>query len=240
MIGGQSVTTGIISAKDRQLEQIDNDSKLIQTDASINPGNSGGALINMDGELIGINVAKSSGAAIEGMGYAIPINVAGEVIETMSKRKDREEVKEEEQGQLGIVAKSIDSQTAKGYGMPEGIYVFSINDDSESKKSELREKDIIVSFDEQSVKTLSDLQELLKYTKAGQEVSITVKRLEDGEYKDKTFKVKLSKKTVTDKKEETKQSEQNVKPNEQGQEYYDPFSDFEDFADIFRNFGFGW
>lgn len=234
---GQSVTSGIISAKDRQLEQIDNDSKLIQIDASINPGNSGGALINMNGELIGINVAKSSGTAIEGMGYAIPINVAGEVIETMSKRKDREEVKEEERGQLGIQAKNIDSQTAKSYGMPEGIYVYKINDDSEAKKSELREKDIIVSFDEQKIKTMSELQELLKYTKAGQEVDITVKRIEDGVYVDKTFKVKLSKKTVTDKKEENIQPEQSVNPNEQGQEYYDPFEDFED---IFRNFGFGW
>mgnify|MGYP002622036578 FL=1 len=112
---GQSVTTGIISAKDREIDELDNDSKLIQTDAAINPGNSGGALINLKGELIGINVAKSSGNAIEGMGYAIPINVAGEVIETMSKRKDREQIPESEQGQLGINVRNIDAQNGDGY-----------------------------------------------------------------------------------------------------------------------------
>ena len=235
---GQSVTYGIISAKDREIDEIGNSSKLIQTDAAINPGNSGGALLNLRGELIGINVAKSSGNAIEGMGYAIPINVAADVIETMSKRRDRETIPEAEQGQLGITARNIDAQTAESLDMPEGIYVFKISDDSPAKNSELKEKDIIISFDDQTVKTVSELQELLRYTRAGQEVSIKVKRLDGGSYIEKEFKVKLAKKTVTEtKKTEENQQNQNNQQNNNGN-YYDPF---EDFDDIFRNFGrFGW
>ena len=240
---GQSVTYGIISAKDREIDEIGNSSKLIQTDAAINPGNSGGALLNMRGELIGINVAKSSGNAIEGMGYAIPINVAADVIETMSKRRDRESIPEEEQGQLGITARNIDAQTAESLDMPEGIYVFKISDDSPVKNSDLKEKDIIISFDDQAVKTVSELQELLRYTRAGQEVSIKVKRLDGGSYVEKEFKVKLAKKTVSDTKKEaeTQQSQNNNQRNDgsgNNGNYYDPF---EDFDDIFRNFGrFGW
>ncbi len=235
---GQSVTSGIISAKDREIDEIGNSSKLIQTDAAINPGNSGGALLNLKGELIGINVAKSSGNAIEGMGYAIPINVAADVIETMSKRRDRESIPEAEQGQLGITARNIDSQTAESLDMPEGIYVFKINDDSPVKNSDLKEKDIIISFDDQSVKTVSELQELLRYTRAGQEVSIKVKRLDGGSYVEKEFKVKLAKKTITESKQksETQPSQENSQNNNGNN--YDPF---EDFDDIFRNFGnFRW
>ena len=235
---GQSVTSGIISAKDREIDEIGNSSKLIQTDAAINPGNSGGALLNLKGELIGINVAKSSGNAIEGMGYAIPINVAADVIETMSKRRDRESIPEEEQGQLGITARNIDSQTAESLDIPEGIYVFKINDDSPVKNSDLKEKDIIISFDDQSVKTVSELQELLRYTRAGQEVSIKVKRLDGGSYVEKEFKVKLAKKTITESKQksETQPSQENSQNNNGNN--YDPF---EDFDDIFRNFGnFRW
>ena len=241
---GQSVTTGIISAKDREINDLNNSSKLIQTDAAINPGNSGGALINLRGELIGINVAKSSGNAIEGMGYAIPINVAGEVIETMSKRRDREEIPEEEQGQLGINARNIDSQTAKSLDMPEGIYVYKIMDDSPVKNSELKEKDIIISFDDQNVKTVSELQELLRYTRAGQEVSIKVERLEGGTYVEKEFKVTLAKKTITeDKNAQSKEATPNG-GNDQGNnggQQIDPFNDFDDFFRGFGNFGsFGW
>ncbi len=231
---GQSVTTGIISAKDREIDELDNDSKLIQTDAAINPGNSGGALINLKGELIGINVAKSSGNAIEGMGYAIPINVAGEVIETMSKRKDREQIPESEQGQLGINVRNIDAQTAFSLDMPEGIYVYKIMDDSPVKNSELKEKDIIVAFDDQSVKTVSELQELLRYTRAGEEVTIKVNRLDGGTYVEKEFKVTLGKKTVT----ETSETEE-TSSNQNGDGYYqyDPFEEFDDFFKGFGNFG---
>ena len=187
------------------------------------------------------------------MGYAIPINVAKEVIETMSKRKDRESIPEEEQGQLGITARNIDSQTAESLGMPEGIYVFKINDDAPAKNSELKEKDIIISFDDQPVKTVSELQELLRYTRAGQEVPIKVKRLsgsgEDVQYVEKEFKVKLAKKSINAKQQQNSQQQQNnQQPNsQQGNEqqpsegyYYDPFN-FNDMDELFRNFGkWGW
>lgn len=249
---GQSVTSGIISAKDREIDGIENSEKLIQIDAAINPGNSGGALINMKGELIGINVAKSAGNAIEGVGYAIPVNVARDVIETLSKRKDREEIPEKEQGQLGITAKNIDAQTAESLDMPEGIYVYKITDDSPAKNSELKEKDIIVAFDEQNIKTVAELQELLRYTRAGQEVDIKVKRLDGGSYIEKSFKIKLGKKKIDENAEKTENnqqqqqkrgndsgnSQQPQQPQQGGQYYYDPFADFDD---IFRNFGaFGW
>lgn len=244
---GQSVTYGIISAKDREIEEIGNTSKLIQTDAAINPGNSGGALINMRGELIGINVAKSAGNAIEGMGYAIPINVAKDVIETMSKRKDRESIPEEEQGQLGITARTVDAQISEVMDMPEGVLVYKINEDAPAAKSELKPKDIIVSFDDQPVKTIVELQELLRYTRAGQEVSLKVKRLTDGEYVDKEFTVKLAKKSIHNNQQENqqqnnqqnKQNQNNNNSNENQQQkqpnngyYYDPF----DIDDIFGNF----
>ena len=239
---GQSVTTGIVSAKDREIDELGNSSKLIQTDAAINPGNSGGALINLKGELIGINVAKSSGNAIEGMGYAIPINVAGEVIETMSKRSDREEIPENEQGYLGINARNIDSQTAESLDMPEGIYVYKIMEDSALRGSELKEKDIIVSFDDQSVKTVSELQELLRYTHAGSEVSMKVERLEGGSYVEKEFKVTLGNRPVSDDNSsknndnEKSQNSSRYDDNNNGN-YYDPFDGFDDFFGGFRRYG---
>ena len=233
---GQSVTFGIISAKDREIEELGNSSKLIQIDAAINPGNSGGALINTRGELIGINTAKSSGDAIEGMGYAIPINAAADVIETMSKKKDRETVPEEEQGRIGIETRNISAQTARELDMPEGISVIKINDDSPAKNSELREKDIIVAFDDQNVKTISELQELLSYTRAGQEVSIKVKRLEDGRYVDKEFKITLGKNKVDTKaqKQETEKKQENPQDRGNNGRFYDPFDDYDDF---FRSWG---
>ena len=240
---GQSVTTGIVSAKDREIDELGNSSKLIQTDAAINPGNSGGALINLKGELIGINVAKSSGNAIEGMGYAIPINVAGEVIETMSKRSDREEIPESEQGYLGINARNIDAQTAESLDMPEGIYVYKIMDDSALKGSELKEKDIIVSFDDQSVKTVSELQELLRYTHAGSEVSMKVQRLDGGVYVEKEFKVTLGNRPVSDNNSSNNAESSNQSQYNNGGDggnnnnYYDPFDGFDDFFGGFRRYG---
>ena len=244
---GQSVTYGIISAKDRVIKEIGNTSKLIQTDAAINPGNSGGALINLKGELIGINVAKSAGATIEGMGYAIPINVAAEVIETLKYKKDREYIPEEEQGQLGIIARDVDSNTAGSYDIPEGVFVYKIAEDSQARNSELREKDVIISFDNQSVKTISDLQELLKYTRAGQEVEITVMspvmNSNERSYVKKTFKVKLGKKNLSNNNAQSNNTQNNANQNRQEQNnqmpndgyyYYDPF--FDDFESLFPFF----
>ena len=234
---GQSVTAGIISAKDREIEDIDNSSKLIQTDAAINPGNSGGALLNAKGELIGINVAKTSGNAVEGMGYAIPVNTATAVIDTLSNKKARETIKEEDQGYLGITARNIDQQIAESLDMPEGIYVYKISENSAAAKSDLKEKDIIISFDDQNVKTLSELQNLLKYTHAGDTVSMKVKRIEGGVYVEKTFDIVLGKREASEKETQAEPKQEETAENNQGSQegYYDPFSDFDD---IFRNFGF--
>ena len=237
---GQSVTTGIVSAKNREIEGIDNSTKLIQTDAAINPGNSGGALLNMHGELIGINVAKNSGNAVEGMGYAIPVNDATVVIDTLSNRKARESIPEEEQGYLGITARNIDSQIKESLDMPEGIYVYGIQKDSAAANSELKEKDIIISFDDQTVKTLSQLQELLRYTHAGDEVKMKVMRLgSQGSYEEKEFTIKLGKRPKEEKQEAPQQQQQQQgQGNYGGGYYYDPFSQFEEF---FGNRGFfGW
>ena len=241
---GQSVTTGVVSAKDRIVGDINNTEKLIQTDAAINPGNSGGALLDMKGDLIGINVAKSSGTAIEGMGYAIPVNTAKNVIETLSTKSNRETIPVEEQGYLGITAKNIDSQTAESFDMPEGIYVYSISEGSAAAKSEIKEKDIIVAFDDQNVKTLSELQELLRYTRKGQEVNIKIKRLNGGVYEEKEFKITLGARPAEDKNnEKTEESAASNNGQNGGQGggnnggYYDPFSEFRDFFPGFGGYG---
>lgn len=237
---GQSVTTGIVSAKDRIIDGINDTQPLIQTDAAINPGNSGGALLNMRGELIGINVAKTSGNAIEGMGYAIPINSAKEVVDTMSSKKPRESIPENEQGYLGIIARNIDAQTAQSFDMPEGIFVYEIAEGGPAEKSELKSKDIIVAFDDQNIKTLSELQDLLKYTRAGDVVNIKVKRIESGSYVDKEFKFTLGKRSDAPVSTKSNATKENKSQNNNGN--YGNYNDF-GFEDFFRQFGgngFGW
>ena len=237
---GQSVTTGIVSAKDRIVDGINDTQPLIQTDAAINPGNSGGALLNMRGELIGINVAKTAGNAIEGMGYAIPINSAKEVVDTMSTKKPRETIPEDEQGYLGIIARNIDSQTAQSFDMPEGIFVYEIAEGGPAEKSELKAKDIIVTFDDQNIKTLSELQDLLKYTRAGDVINIKVKRIESGSYVDKEFKFTLGKRSKDN--VSTKSNAKKANQNSGNNGNYGSFDDF-GFEDFFRQFGgngFGW
>ena len=192
---GQSVTTGIISAKDRDI-QTENGSEtgLLQTDAAINPGNSGGALLNMQGELIGINVAKYSDTTVEGMGYSIPAKKAQEIVETLSKRDTREKVKDDERGYIGIQGKTVDSSIAEAYNMPQGIYVYKILKGDGIDNSALQEKDIITKFDGQGVRSLEDLVSLISGYKAGEKVEVTVKRLSaKGQYEEKTVEVTLGK-----------------------------------------------
>ena len=192
---GQSVTTGIISAKDRDI-QTENGSEtgLLQTDAAINPGNSGGALLNMQGELIGINVAKYSDTTVEGMGYSIPAKKVQEIVETLSKRDTREKVKDDERGYIGIQGKTVDSSIAEAYNMPQGIYIYKILEGEGIDNSALQEKDIITKFDGQGVRSLEDLVSLISGYKAGEKVEVTVKRLSaKGQYEEKTVEVTLGK-----------------------------------------------
>ena len=192
---GQSVTTGIISAKDRDI-QTENGSEtgLLQTDAAINPGNSGGALLNMQGELIGINVAKYSDTTVEGMGYSIPAKKVQEIVETLSKRDTREKVKDDERGYIGIQGKTVDSSIAEAYNMPQGIYVYKILKGDGIDNSALQEKDIITKFDGQGVRSLEDLVSLISGYKAGEKVEVTVKRRSaKRQYEEKTVEVTLGK-----------------------------------------------
>ena len=144
---GQSVTTGIVSALDRNLDMEGFDSKLIQTDAAINPGNSGGALLNANGELIGINTAKVNANAVEGMGYAIPISDATSVIENLMNRETRTKVDESEQGFLGIEGYDVTSEKAEMYSIPTGVFVRSVEDGSAADKAGITAECIITKFD---------------------------------------------------------------------------------------------
>ena len=192
---GQSVTTGIISAKNRDVQTKDGVSKgLIQTDAAINPGNSGGALLNMKGELIGINVAKYSDTDVEGMGYSIPSSAAETILSSLSTLTTRDKVPEAEQGVLGIQVKDIDAQTAESFAMPKGIYIFKVLDDTGADNSQIQERDIITKLDGQGVYTTANLKALLSKYRAGEEVKLTLMRQDGtGKYNEVEATVTLGK-----------------------------------------------
>ena len=192
---GQSVTTGIISAKNRDVQTKDGVSKgLIQTDAAINPGNSGGALLNMKGELIGINVAKYADTDVEGMGYSIPSSAAETILSSLSTLTTRDKVPEAEQGVLGIQVKDIDAQTAESFAMPKGIYIFKVLDDTGADNSQIQERDIITKLDGQGVYTTANLKALLSKYRAGEEVKLTFMRQDGtGKYNEVEATVTLGK-----------------------------------------------
>ena len=171
---------------------VDNVKKnVIQTDAAINPGNSGGALLNAQGEVIGINEAKYASAQVEGVGYAIPISNVKSIIDDLKTRTTKVEVAEAEQGYLGIQIQNIDSSMAQLYGMPEGVYVYKITENSAASESDLHEKDIITKLDGETVRTNADLSNLLTYYKAGTTVTLTVQSLQDGAYVERQVQVTL-------------------------------------------------
>ena len=189
---GQSVTVGYVSALNREVHAEDDTTRhLLQTDAAINPGNSGGALLNMNGEVIGINAAKYSSTEVEGMGYAIPVSQAQDIINELMNKKTRVAVDERKQGYLGIQGQNIDETAAAMYGMPRGIYVYKITEDSAASRSTLREKDIITKFDGQTVRTMEDLKEMLTYYEGGDTVNLTVQSLENGQYMERTVEITL-------------------------------------------------
>ena len=192
---GQSVTSGIISAKNRDVQTKEGVSKgLIQTDAAINPGNSGGALLNMQGELIGINVAKYADTDVEGMGYSIPSSAAEGILSSLSNLTTRDKVPEGEQGVLGVQVKDIDAQTAESFAMPKGIYIFKVLEDTGAENSAIQERDIITKLDGQGVYTTADLKSLLSKYRAGEEVRLTLMRQDgSGKYNEMEVKVVLGK-----------------------------------------------
>ena len=189
---GQSVTTGIVSATGRTIDGFDGE--YIQTDAAINPGNSGGALLNANGEVIGINSAKINSSAVEGMGFAIPISDASDVIQNLMNKETRSKVSDEERGYLGIKGYVVSEEGAQMYNMPTGVYVKKVMSGGGAEKAGLTKGSIITGFEGSSISGMSSLQEQLQYYKAGEEVTLTVQIPDkNGEYTEKDIKVTLGK-----------------------------------------------
>ena len=189
---GQSVTTGIVSALNRPVTIDGVTNTLIQTDAAINPGNSGGALLNMSGQLVGINSAKYSDTTVEGMGYAIPVDDVTDIIESLMNRTARtQKAPEGQQGFLGITGQDVTSEISEAYGMPKGVYITSVEEGSAAEKAGLQKGDIITKFDGTSVSSLSGLQELISYYSSGETVEITYSAVSDGQYTEQTAEVTL-------------------------------------------------
>ena len=192
---GQSVTTGVISALNRNI-QLSNgsDGTFIQTDAAINPGNSGGALLNMKGEVIGINSNKIGGSAVEGMGYAIPISSASPIIAELMLKETKNKVAEEERGYLGISGISVTQEVAEAYGMPEGVYISQVYDNTAAAAAGLRKGDIIVEFDGDKISSMDALQRELEFYAKGDTVKVTVMTPGVGGYESRTVDLTLGNK----------------------------------------------
>jgi len=191
---GQSVTSGIVSATKRTLEGFEGE--LIQTDAAINPGNSGGALLNANGEVIGVNTVKIAVNEVEGIGYAIPISDVSDMITELMNRETRTKVAEGEQGYLGIEGEDVTSSSAQMYGMPVGVYIYRLEKNGAADRAGLSKGSIITALGGTSVNDMESLKEQLQYYRAGETVEVTVQiPSESGEYKEKTVEVTLGRKS---------------------------------------------
>lgn len=189
---GQSVTNGIVSAKDREIEMEGFDSKLIQTNAAINPGNSGGALLNAKGEVIGINTAKVATDAVEGMGYAIPISDAGDIINNLMNQETKTKVAEKDRGYIGISGVDVTSDSAKMYNMPTGVYISEVQKGGGADEAGLTKGMVITGINGSSVDGMTALQEQLQYYEKGETVTLTVQTpTKEGEYEESQVEVTL-------------------------------------------------
>ena len=198
---GQSTTTGIISALHREANLTNGNHELIQTDAAINPGNSGGALLNMKGELIGINEAKagqvlSNGTIVEGMGYAIPISTVKPIINDLMNKETKTKASKNNQSYLGIGGVDVTDEVSSTYDIPEGIYVAQVDAGSAAEKAGLVRGDVIIKFDGQSVGSMEDLKKLMEYYEAGTTVELTIKTQSEGGYDEKEISVTLDRRPV--------------------------------------------
>lgn len=198
---GQSVTSGYVSALNRDLSLTDesgntiNSTGLIQTDAAINPGNSGGALLSMNGELIGINEAKSgttsSGTTVDNIGFAIPINKAQESLQNLMNQETREKVSEDQASYIGIQGASVSSDEQEKFSIPAGVVVASVVEDGPAAQAGIQEGDIITELDGRSVSSIEGLQDTLQYYAAGETVDIVVQRADNGSYQEQTLSITL-------------------------------------------------
>ena len=222
---GQSVTTGIVSAKNRKIDSsgqvesgdsTDNSSSLnkgvnlIQTDAAINPGNSGGALLNMDGEVVGINSSKLASTEVEGMGYAIAISDVADSLENMMNAKARDKV--DNHGILGITGSTVSDEAVQIYGIPQGVFVSQVTEDGPADKAGITKNMVITEFDGKTITSIDQLVELLQYYAPKEKIDVVVAVQDGNEYKEKTVTVKLGKDDSSDKSssdESSAQDEQN-------------------------------
>lgn len=199
---GQSVTTGIVSATNRSFTSgssqaintstdVDDTPTYIQTDAAINPGNSGGALVNMKGEVIGINSAKIASNSVEGMGYAIPVSRVSNIIETLMNETTRTRVAESQRSSIGISGITVNESVSQTYGIPEGVYVAEVTEGSGAEAAGIVRGEVITKFDGKAVTDISELQNLLQYYAAGETVEVTLKVPNAGEYTEKTVSLTL-------------------------------------------------
>lgn len=230
---GQSVTTGIISALGREVTVSDENggsitNKLIQTDAAINPGNSGGALLNMNGELIGINSVKVASSSVEGMGYAIPISDVQPIIQELMLKETRDVVAEDKQGYLGINPIDVTNDTYETYGIPIGVYVYNVYENSPAEAAGLVKGNIITKFDGQTVKTREQLVSLLTYYSAGETVDLVAMVQSDNGYVEKTFQITLGTKEIFGDDADNTQSQPRQKESEDNIDNYfnSPFGSF--------------
>ena len=234
---GQSVTTGIVSAKNRKLnsdgseESEDSDAvNLIQTDAAINPGNSGGALLNMDGEVVGINSAKLASTEVEGMGYAISISDVTDTLEQLMNETPRDKV--DNHGVLGITGMSVSEEASQYYGVPEGVLVSEVTEGGAADKAGIKTKSIITEFDGKRVRSIDELVSRLEYYEPGEKVDVTIEVANGDSYKEKTVTVTLGENPDADSqdsKDESKDDQDQGKPDDQGDGNQD--QDEEQFGD---------
>lgn len=244
---GQSVTTGIVSAKNRRMDSDNNtvtdgsdDSSdgvnLIQTDAAINPGNSGGALLNMEGEVVGINSAKLASTEVEGMGYAIAISDVTDILQNLMNETSRDKLDDSEHGVLGIEGSSVSSEAVQMYGIPAGVFVKKVTEGGAADKAGLKANSVITEFNGKAVSSIDQLMEYLSYYEPDEEVELTVQVPHGTSYKEETVKVTLDENTDADDgddndKDSKKSKKDSEKSSKDADEDVDEDTDSEDSMD---------
>lgn len=244
---GQSVTTGIVSAKNRRMDSDNNtvtdgsdDSSdgvnLIQTDAAINPGNSGGALLNMEGEVVGINSAKLASTEVEGMGYAIAISDVTDILQNLMNETSRDKLDDSEHGVLGIKGSSVSSEAVQMYGIPAGVFVKKVTEGGAADKAGLKANSVITEFNGKTVSSIDQLSEYLSYYEPDEEVELTVQVPHGTSYKEETVKVTLDENTDADDsddndKDSKKSKKDSKKSSKDADEDVDEDTDSEDSMD---------
>lgn len=211
---GQSVTSGYVSALNRQVSSDDTDGTFIQTDAAINPGNSGGALLNMKGELIGINSAKIASDEVEGMGFAIPISKAEPILDEMMNQETRYKVEDEDKAAyIGITCENVTSDVNQMYGIPQGVYVDTVVEGGPAEEAGIKKGDVITKIDGTAIDAYKDLVDRLEYYEAGEIVELEVYRAQDGEYNAQKISVTLGAKKDAPSTNASSNQQQNGKNN---------------------------